>query len=175
MKVATRTDDNSQPRFKWVFFQLDRRWELREVGETGAYATVFTNSSDIHRSARKAGYRYMLYVRGLVSGPVASCREPEDAKKLGEELAAEEMATKNSVAWAASKPAREAARRAEYAVREAREAAERIERRKRQVMIADALRGYLAEHAAGGRTEEDMNLARTMLDEFVAILSKEAV
>lgn len=175
------------PSFRWVHIANDQRWELREVGHAGAFASVtsigFGGFGERPR-ARKAGFLYSVHVRGL--GVVALSRDPEAARAVGRELAASAMATLNSVAWEAGRPARERARReAEAAQAQARQEAAALEARKRNILM-DALSQYVAsteEALAGedpadlarhGITADKLALAQQMLDEVAIQIAREA-
>jgi len=166
-----------EPRFRWVHSSTNDSYELREVGQHHAFAIIFGHifTSNIYRASIKAGYRYQLYVSSIpgVSGPVAYCRDLDTAKDLARELAAEAMATKNSVAWAAGRATRQAVREAEDAARqEAARQAAALQARKNHI-LRQALDQYVSNleeaietHGATGGSEEELDLAKKMLEEM---------
>lgn len=67
-------------KMRWTYFSQCGSFEYREVGKYYSVASVCRAlSGDV--AARKRGFNWLVYVNGLQDGPVAYCKDSEEAKK----------------------------------------------------------------------------------------------
>ncbi len=161
--------ETATPKFKWVHFSCDGRYELRETGTSNTFASIFTLAgSSLWRNEQKQGFTCYGLTRGETTERRRFFTSTEEAQVELRKAAQPLMDAMNSVAWAAGRPARQAAQAQAQADQERARSQAAAKAFARKAVTVKALNAFLGSLAC--QNADDKATAMQLRDELQAEL-----